>query len=153
MLKVKSSDICVRPLNPEKDLNFVLSSWLQSYRKSEFAHSIPDQIYYPRHQMIIAQILKHPSNSITILADPETPDQILGYIVYNTKEPIVFFTYIKHAFRGYGLGQYLFEGVKQHHREQLSLDEFATVCTHKGKRWAKLSKRLNLVFNPYIIGD
>lgn len=147
-----TSEFKARPLNPEKDLNFILSTWLQSYRNSEFAHSIEKEVYYKQHQMIIAQVLKHPTNSVTIICDKEDEDQILGYICYSTDAPIIYFAYVKHPFRKLGLGRYMFEGVKTHIRDMTEKDDPVITCTHKCRRWRRVAKKLNLTYNPYVIG-
>jgi hypothetical protein len=150
-LKVNEDDFLIRPIDPKKDLNFILSSWLKSYRNSDFATCISNDTYYAFHQGLISQILTHPTNTLTIIASVEDPDQILGYASYSITKPIIHYIYMKQPFRRLGLGRYLFEGVRNHFK---TLEENpVTICTHKCKRWARTSKALNLTYNPYMIGD
>lgn len=147
-MKVKASELKTRPINPETDINFILSTWLKSYRASEHARAIPQEIYYPFHQDLVTQILTHKSTAVTVLCDPKDEDQILGYAVYNFKMPLIHFIYIKFPFRGLGLGGYLFKGVTAEIPKGTLIQ-----CSHRRGRWSKLSKALNVVYNPYIIGE
>lgn len=141
------SKVKLREIEPEQDLNFILSTWLKSYKQSEFALHIPNQIYYPHQQKLIESIITHEHNRITILCNSEDPAQIIGYIVYSIKHPIIYYTYIKHAFRKFGFGKFLFSAVSNIHPEAESIK-----VTHKPKRWVKTSKKYKLVYNPYITG-
>jgi hypothetical protein len=150
-MKIDPSQLAVRAFDVDKDLNFVLSTWLKSYRNSDFAISIPNDIYFQFHQGLISQILLHPQNSLTILCSPEDPDQILGYIAYNTEQPIIYYAYIKYPFRRLGLGRYLFEGIKKHFNKQMEgQGKYVIYCTHKSRKWRDIARPLNLVYNPYI---
>lgn len=150
-MKLKASDIKLRPF-AEKDFNFIMSTWLKSYKSSEFAHSIPNEVYYTQHQNLIYNILKHSTNSISILCSPDDDDQIIGYIVYNTEIPLIFYTYVKHAFRKYGVGRILFTGVRDHYAKELKTDDFPVMATHKCRRWSQAAKKFNLIYNPYMLG-
>ena len=145
--------IKTRPLNPETDLNFILSTWLKSYRQSHFAVHIPNDIYYSQHQGIIKQILVNPNNTVTILCSIEDPDQILGYIVYSLKDPIIFYTYIKHSFRKMNLAQVLFKGVTDYFNRENPEKVKPVICTHKCRRWSQAAKKFNLIYNPYTTGS
>jgi predicted GNAT family acetyltransferase len=133
----------------EQDLNFVLSSWLQSYKTSEFAAAIPHQLYYRHHQELIKQILLHENNHVTILCPIDDPEQILGFIAYNTKQPIIYYVYMKQVFRKLGLASYLVSNVLQHLRPEPSS---TAMVTHKPKRWSTVARKWNLVYCPYVSG-
>ena len=152
-LKINPKELLVRPVDPKKDLNLILSTWLKSYRNSEFAVAVPNNIYFPFHQGLITQILLHENNNVTILCSPEDPDQIIGYIVYNVKEPIIYYVYIKYPFRRLGLGCYIFEGIKKHYDDNLNLGKYAIHCTHKPRNWRKIARPNNLIYNPYVVSD
>lgn len=141
------NDVLVRPVKPEEDLLFIFNSWLKSYRCSDFAMHIDNEDYYKNHHRLITSIIKQPNNSISIMCDPEDTSHILGYIIYNTKEPIVYYTYVKHGFRGLGLGRYLLEGIRKNYGK----DAIVT-CTHKPKNWRKI-KKIGLDYNPYLIKE
>jgi hypothetical protein len=141
-------DFKTRPVDPKTDLEFIYSSWLKSYRQSEFAKNIPSTQYFPYHHNLITTIIAQPTNNTTILCDPDDESTILGYIVYNTKEPIVFYMYIKHTLRRFGLGKYLLESIRTNFGEESFIK-----CTHKVQAWSKVNKKHNLIFNPYLIKE
>lgn len=139
-------DVIARPPE-EKDVPFILSSWLKSYRDSEFASSIPADVYFNNHRSLINHILIQENNALTLLCDSEDHDHILGFIAYNSKAPIVFYVYVKHAFRNLGLGRYMLEGIKKNFGGNVKIQ-----CTHKARGW-KNFKSLGLVYNPYLIKE
>ena len=140
-------EVTARPLNPEGDLHFIYNSWLTSYKTSDFARAIMNEVYYTHHHNLITSILTQVNNSVTVLCDPEDHSSILAYIVYNTKDPIVFYTYVKFNFRGMGLGRYLLEGVRK------NFDKTEIQCTHKLNKWGKIAKPLELIYNPYLLKE
>lgn len=139
-------DLRPRPGKVE-DANFIINSWLKSYRDSEFAVAIPNEIYYPHHENMIKHILLQDTNSVTVLCDPDDEDHIIAYAVYNTKFPAMFYLYVKHAFRNLGIGRYLFESIRKEYGHNVKMH-----CTHKMRSWKKF-KSLGLVFNPYLIRE
>lgn len=141
------NDVLARPVKPEEDLLFIFNSWLKSYRHSDFANLIDAEDYYENHHKLITSIIMQATNSITILCDPEDTNHILGYIVYNTKQPIVYYTYVKHSFRGLGLGRYLLESIRKNYGKDV-----VVTCTHKTKNWRKL-KKIGLNYNPYLLKE
>ncbi len=142
-----------------EDLNFILSTWLKSYKDSDFGRSIPNEIFFSFHQSLIRKIIGHEHNAVTILCAPEDPNQIIGYIVYNTKAPIVFFTYMKFSFRRLGLAKMLFNKVKEEYVKDLELPAdhdgkpLMVQCTHKFKVWGEFARKYNLLYNPYIVTE
>jgi len=151
-LKFDPSQVARRQLQ-EADLNFIWSSWLKSYRSSDFSTSISNDVYFTFHQALINHILLNPTNSATVLVDPEHEDEILGYIVYCTTRPIIHYVYVKNSYRGRGIGMYLFQGIAKHYEQIQGKKKFKIETTHKPKNWAKAKKDLSLVYNPYITGD
>lgn len=147
-MKFKADQVKFRPMNPEADLNFILSAWLQSYKTSEFAHHIPKNVYYPHHQELISQILLKETNHTMVACDPIDSSLILGFITFSTKAPIIFYCYVKHSFRKFGLGSALMDHVLA--TVKVPESDFVMV-THKPKRWSSLTRRWKLVYNPYIV--
>lgn len=91
-----------RSPRPE-DESFLYSSWLRSYRDSPTMAGIPNTVYYKEMHECIESVLKRAT--VLVAANETDPDQILGYIVY---EPgTIYWTYIKHPFRGHGIGKAL----------------------------------------------
>jgi hypothetical protein len=138
-------DVKLRSLNPDTDVEFLLSSWLKSYKNSEFAREIPKAIYYKCHQNLIATILKAPDTAVAMLVNKNDEDQILGYIVHDKKQPIIHYVYMKRMFRNLKLAKFMLDQVKSIYKKDLPI-----MCTHKGKNWSKLSKKFNLLYTPYL---
>lgn len=158
---VNGTEVKTRPAK-ESDFNFIMSTWLKSYRDSDFAKSIPNDIYYNYHQALIYKILQKEDNSITVLCAPEDEDHILGYVVYNTKAPIIFFLYVKYTFRRIGLGKMLFNAVRDFYQKEVKIPEtmpekpeevLHIQCTHKYKLWGVFASKYRLIYNPYIVGE
>lgn len=150
-MKIKDQ-ITIRLIDPEKDFKFILDSWLQSNRLSESSYNIPTDTYYKHHRAYVEHALTGATNSTTVLCDPQDPDTILGYVVYSTIKPIIYYMYVRKPFRRLGLGRLLLEGVRRDFG-----DAETVICTHLPRRsktqrkWRKLASDLNLSYNPYIV--
>ncbi len=155
---VENKDVKTREAKAE-DLNFILSTWLKSYKDSDFGRAIPKEIFYSFHQKLVRTILGHENNIVTILCAPEAPEQIVGYICHNIKAPIVYFTYIKYPFRRLGLGKLLLNSLRDWYVKELDLPaehadaKLLIQCTHKFKVWGEFARKYSLVYNPYIISE
>ena len=134
----------LRPAGPD-DLNFILSSWLKSYRRSDFAKGITNQTFFRYHQDLINQILRQ--NEVTILASAEDDTQILGYMVHASESPIIYFTYVKNPFRRMGLCRHMYHTFAERFEDDIKIH-----CTHRLplQQWNALTERYNLDYNPYI---
>lgn len=99
------SDVTFRPPTNE-DLNFIVNSWLKSYREAQPA--VPNAQYYEGQKRLILDLL---SRCDTVLAvDPEAPSHVLGYLCYERGSPdVIHFVYVKFALRRNGLASLLVE--------------------------------------------
>jgi len=129
------------------DLVFVNNSLLMSYKdSSDFAKSVPKEIYFRYHHQVINNILDRASTKCFI-ACPETDhDLIYGYAVFETiaRQNIFHYIYVKRAFCRFGLGEALMRAAP------FTLDEscYASHMTHKGK---KIIDKLGLIYCPYLL--
>jgi GNAT superfamily N-acetyltransferase len=128
--------VVFRESKPE-DRAFIYSSWLRSYRDSEFARSLSTDIYFHGHRQVLERIL---DRATTIVAcDPEDPDHIYGWLCHEMGyPPILHYVYVKHPYRGMGLGKQLFAAFDQGGKFDY---------THQGRLSEKLKERGT--FNPY----
>lgn len=87
------------------DIQFILSSWLKSYRNSDFANYIPNKLYYEFHEALVKQVIAR--SMVSILCDVEDPEHVYGYVVYEMLGDvfILHYIYIKYNYRNLGLGQ------------------------------------------------
>ncbi len=130
------------------DAHFLLSTWLKSYRNSGPVTKIPNANYFQGHQDLIVYILSLQGTAVEVVCAKDDPDQIIGYVVYNTLAPILHYVYVKYPFRKLGLGQMLVAMVKEHHRA----GGLPLHCTHIARQWDVISRKLNLIFDPYNLG-
>lgn len=148
-LKLNPNDFKLRLIKPNEDIAFILDTWMKSYRLSHFAKWMHDATYYTQHQNIVRACLTAPTNTTIVVCDPEDEDMILGYCCHAANDPIVYYIYIKRPFRGLGLGSHLLNYARS------ELPERPVVCTHLPlswafKKWRRLSKKLSLIYDPYI---
>lgn len=133
----------LRPAMKE-DLNFILNSWLKSYRSSPFAAKMINKVYFSNHQEVIKSILA--DNLITVACNPEDEGQIFGYMVFNTLPGnvlLIHYTYIKHTYRRMGIAKFIYDAIKT--------DDLGVLYTHHTKYADFLSNKLTLIFDPYRI--
>jgi len=96
--------IAFRPME-EGDTSFIYSSWLRSYRNSDYALPMSNPIYYASHKEIIENILR--TATVTMIVNPDDSDQIYGFGVRDSG--ITHYIYIKYTFRKLGLVRMLVE--------------------------------------------
>jgi hypothetical protein len=88
------------------DLDFVINSWLMSYRKAPANYRVRNEQYF-QYQPGNVQVLLERSKT-TIFCDPENPSEIMGYIVVELGH-ILHYVYVKQIFRGAAIADSLFE--------------------------------------------
>lgn len=101
--------IVFRNAKPE-DLPLIYSSWLKSYRDSDFARSMTDTVYFKGHRQVLEGLVARCMNFVA--CDAEDPDHIYGWICASKNADgsvTLHYVYVKHAFRGMGIGKRLFE--------------------------------------------
>jgi len=128
-----------RPVEPS-DLNFILNSFLKSMRAyPEFQH-IPNQVYYPALKNELINALSE--NSSIVLCNSEDPDQIFGYVIF-TPDVSTYFIYVKYPYRQLGMARRLLM------RAHPNLIQHPISATFTMKNWDIVSRKFNLVHNPY----
>ena len=135
------------------DEGFIYNSWLKSlHESSPWAKYIRSQIFYNNHKKVLAKILSE--SGVLIACNPEMPDQIFGYGVYQPSSggvAVIHYLYVKHPYRKLGIGKELF-------RQMLALSDHNTdlpaVASHIADPsvWWDIKDKFNLVYNPYVIG-
>lgn len=83
---------------------FILSSWLQSYRQSQYAGVVPNHLYVSTHETAIEQLLERGATVIAVTAKDE-PDQLMAWLCYEVSEKglVVHYAYTKEIYRRMGL--------------------------------------------------
>lgn len=137
-----SDEIEVRTVVKE-DLNFVLATWLRSYRHaSQFAKKISNEIYFKWHHKVIERIIERGGN-ILIAHPVGEPNVILGYLCIENQSmlPVVHYCYVKKTFRKMGVAKALLDGSTL---EGAHFTHYTTDCD-----W--ITKKFKLVYDPYLI--
>lgn len=138
-----SPKVRFRPAGQE-DVNFIFNSWLKSYRNSYATKNITSTFYFSEHHKVIERVL---AAAKTIIAcNPEDPSQVYGYVVADTVDGIfvVHYLYVKHSFRGLGLGKLLFNAFDHD-------PTAASLYTHHTHMAHRLAAKYNMLHHPYIL--
>lgn len=142
--------IKIRSFIPE-DLNFILNSWLHSFRDcSRFAQTIPDHIYNKYHSLVIQRILERKVDCL-IASDEEEKGLIYGYAVFekNLKQDIFHYVYVKRAFNLQGIAKKLIKEAP--FKVEHAYASHMTAIKHKDQGIFCLVKHLNLIHCPYLV--
>lgn len=145
------------------DLAFVVSSWLKSHRNSDFANFIPNQIYYRYNEHLIKKIIER--SMVSIVCDPEDPNHVYGYVVYEFLGDIFVlnFIYIKYTYRNMKLAYNILKAVAPNFGEEESFITFidrttSRIVMEKGKpeirrsSWfIKNQAKYKLNYNPFLL--
>ena len=149
------------------DLQFIMNSWLKSYRNSDLTNYVPNKLYYDYHGALIKNILNR--SLVSIICDVEDPSHVYGYVCYELLNEIfiLHYVYIKFNFRNMGLCESTLKAVYP------QFGEVETFITHPDKIFSRVVyqdriKQLNpeikktsffikkrddykLVYNPYAL--
>lgn len=85
------------------DRNYVLSSWIEDFRRSKWARAVGGA-YYHGHVKIVSKLLDNVSTTLCVWAD--TPDYILGW-ASTGPGAIIHYVYVRADWRGKGIGHLL----------------------------------------------
>lgn len=124
------------------DLNFILNSWLKSYRNSGFAAPMINPVYYKNHEPLLKDLLS--SNLITVACNPLDEGQIYGYVVFNYLPGdilVLHYIYTKHSFRRFGIAKQIMASIRK--------SDDAILYTHHTKYAELLKNKLPIIFDPY----
>ena len=147
----------------EGDLSFIVSSWLKSQRNSDFSNFISNQIYYRYNEHLIKKVIER--SMISIICDPEDPNHVYGYAVYEFLGDIFVlnFIYIKYTYRNMKLAYNLLKAISPKFGEEEAFITFidrtdVRVVTDKGKPdirkssfFIKNREKYKLNFNPFLL--
>lgn len=133
----------------EEDLPFIYSTWLKSYRNTDWAKHMSNDTYYFHHKAICAAILESPTTVTTLICDESDPEQLYGYVVAQVigGKPLLHFAYIKYNFRKLGLMKSLIQ-----HLGYFNTSGQVNFITHLPRNYTALRTKYNLEYNPYLLG-
>jgi hypothetical protein len=124
-----------RDLNPDTDTNFILKSWLTTFKNTGPAViRMLDSEYFQDYQVIIKHFMSH--SKTTIVCDPDDEAVIWAYMVESPHA--IHYIYVKETFRQLGIGKFLVSQSKHQH---------FTHWTHALK--PIINKFPDLIYNPF----
>lgn len=91
----------------DEDMPFVFDTWLKSYKKA--AHQYLDWNNYVTPQLKVINALIARGAQILVACNPDSPEHIFGYIVFEhiNSLPIIHWIYTKFPFRRQGVAKSL----------------------------------------------
>ena len=121
-----------------KDVSFIFNSWLKSYRSSNFARNIANEVFFAEHHKVIEELVK--TEQVTVACSTTDENELYGYIVAGYTQEIftLHYIYVKHSFRSMGVGTMLLNSFEHN-------PETASVCTHWTRICDKLSPRYGMI--------
>ncbi len=88
------------------DKNFILSSWLKSYRPS--CPVVSDETFFREQKSLILRLLE--DTNVLLACDPVDPGVIWGYLVASSDGQgfgVAHYVYVKHSLRRFGIARAL----------------------------------------------
>lgn len=136
-------EIAIRPVEPT-DVNFVLNSWLQSYRDS--LRSISNYTYYPEQQRLIGALADRAK--LVVACDAETPSFILGWACGEPLEVdgglLLHYIYVKQGYRSLHIGQDMLRALGWRAGQEIT-------ATHWNRAATSLAAKFKVRHNPYYL--
>lgn len=96
---------------PSKARNYILATWLSSYRKSRWVEGVESAVYYARQREVVEALLQR--QHFKVARWLENPDHLYGWICYGGDQGnvIVHYCYIGEKYRKLGIGRALLESI------------------------------------------
>lgn len=134
--------IVLRPANSE-DIGFLFNSWLKSFRNSDFAKKIANEIYYSEHHKIIEKLFAH--YDVVVACNENDLAQIYGFMCAGDTENIltIHYIYVKHTFRRMGIAKSLLKSIGHD-------PDKACIYTHYSYKYKSIAEKYNMIYHPYI---
>lgn len=129
----------------DEDLNFVISSWLKSYRYSTDIQRVRDSEYYDTYQTLVKSMIKRSDVYVACLREDE--DVLVGYLAIERKDfDIIHYVFVKDLWRKIGVAKYLLRAAEP---------RSGTKFTHWTSPIESISNKYeHFIFNPFLIyGD
>lgn len=124
----------------ENDKNFVLATFLRGlYYGDSWFSEIPKDIFMDNYKKIASAMVNSPKVCLKIACLPDDPNVILGYSMLSDDHKVIFWIYVKAAWRKKGIGYSLFP------------NNSVTTANHLSSLGRGLIKKYNLIFNPFAL--
>lgn len=130
----------IRPASGS-DLNFLYSTWLNSYRcDSKIGKSTKKSVYFGEYYSVVDSILEKAKTLIACLS--EEPNVIVGFLVFEPQ--VLHYCFTKESFRGLGVARSLYD--------RAFGGAGALFHTHKTRQAEPILEKLPaLTYNPFLL--
>jgi hypothetical protein len=128
----------------KEDENFILNSWLKSFRNGPAVRRMENNAYYVEQSKVIKELMA--SVNVLIACDEKDLNQIFGYLISQRIDNIFVchYVYTKLPFRNCGIAKMLIRA-RDH-----ELGEMAGVYTHHTESASSLAYKYKFMYNPYV---
>lgn len=136
--------IQIRPMRPETDFNYIINSWLKTYKYSGPAvRRMRDKEYYEFYEPMVKAMIKR--SDVYVASLREDPDVIVGYLAIERKDhsDIIHFTLIKDRWQKIGVATYLIKAAEP---------KLSTYFTHWTAPIDSLINKIPFTYHPFLIG-
>jgi len=136
--------IRIREFN-EPDKNFVLNSWLKSYRDSPWAFHLDNDTYFYGHQLLIGKLAE--TSKLYVACSVDDPNEIWGWLCAEKGPPgtvVIHYVNVKQRFRKFGVAKALLQAAGW----RPGVKVWATHWTEKAEL---LCNKFNAHYNPYFL--
>lgn len=124
----------------DDDRNFILSSWLRSFRNNgDWPRHIDSATYYANHQSVIQRLLTLCDVKIACASDDE--NLILGWCCVDGST--VHYVFVKEQYRKLGIAKAMLDGIG----EKATYTHWTRII----KDLEQAGKLLNWRYNPYVL--
>ena len=127
------------------DVNFILNSFLKSFKKSNLAKDVNNQTYYNFLQAKIKQKFK--THQILVACSYDDPNQIFGYVIFcelENKAIAIDYIYVKEIFREMKIANALIDKLNTENKIV-----YNTVLA-ESSRSKHIAKKLKSIYNPFL---
>jgi hypothetical protein len=107
----------------DRDLPFIKSGWLDSYRDGRTVRGVPNSIYYRMQDKVVSHILRR---ALCVVAcNEDNPDELFGFLCCEIAEglPVVHYVYVRSGSRRAGVAHRLLTAF-------LSQEQDPTICVY-----------------------
>jgi len=123
--------IKIRGIQTEDDRNFIIASWIQTFRgQSQIDPWMPRESYIPKLSNVIKLLIHKKPEIFRIACNEENDDQAFGWACSDRNA--VYFAYVKKDFRRYGVATELIGS------KEWTLANWTKIC----------EKMTNVIFEP-----
>jgi GNAT superfamily N-acetyltransferase len=95
----------------KEDLGFVIKTWVDNYKSSDFGRYTPGKIYWDKHKRLVRSWLPYCETIVARNQDDES--QLFGFACFYRVDSVVTLHYIlvKKTYQGLGIGRQIYNAI------------------------------------------